>query len=120
MRAANCLSVGQIYLYDNPLLREPLTMAHVKPLVVEHRGTTPGQNFIYVHVNRINKKYDLNMLYISGPGLGGPAVVGNVYLEGTYGEVYLNIGQDKACGMPLLRHCSTDMAPQTRTLLPRA
>ena len=95
-RAANYLSVGQIYLYDNPLLRKPLTMAHVKPLVVGHWGTTPGQNFIYVHLNRVIRKYDLNMLYISGPGHGGPAVVGNTYLEGTYSEIYPNISQDEA------------------------
>jgi xylulose-5-phosphate/fructose-6-phosphate phosphoketolase len=74
-RAANYLSVGQIYLYDNPLLREPLTMAHVKPLVVGHWGTTPGQNFIYVHLNRVIKKHDLDMIYIAGPGHGGPALV---------------------------------------------
>ena len=74
-RAANYLSVGQIYLYDNPLLREPLTLAHVKPLVVGHWGTTPGQNFIYVHLNRVIKKYDLDMFYIAGPGHGGPALV---------------------------------------------
>ena len=90
-RAANYLSVGQIYLYDNPLLREPLTLAHVKPLVVGHWGTTPGQNFIYVHLNRVIKKYDLDMFYIAGPGHGGPALVGNVYLEGTYSEIYPNI-----------------------------
>ena len=82
-RAANYLSVGQIYLYDNPLLREPLKLAHVKPLVVGHWGTTPGQNFIYVHLNRVIKKYDLDMFYIAGPGHGGPALVGNTYLEGT-------------------------------------
>ena len=75
-RAANYLSVGQIYLADNPLLREPLTLAHVKPLVVGHWGTTPGQNFIYLHLNRVIKKYDLNMLYVAGPGHGGPAIVG--------------------------------------------
>ena len=74
-RAANYLSVGQIYLYDNPLLREPLTLAHVKPLVVGHWGTTPGQNFIYVHLNRVIKKHDLDMIYIAGPGHGGPALV---------------------------------------------
>ena len=95
-RAANYLSVGQIYLRDNPLLREPLTMAHVKPLVVGHWGTTPGQNFIYVHLNRIIKKLDLNMFYIAGPGHGGPAVVGNVYLEGTWSEVYPNVTQDES------------------------
>ncbi|MEO6607965.1 MAG: phosphoketolase family protein [Aestuariivirga sp.] len=95
-RAANYISVGQIYLYDNPLLREPLTMAHVKPLVVSHWGTTPGQNFIYVHLNRVIKKYDLDMIYIAGPGHGGPAIVGNVYLEGTWTEVYPNVTQDEA------------------------
>ena len=90
-RAANYLSVGQIYLYDNPLLKEPLKLSHVKPLVVGHWGTTPGQNFIYVHLNRVIKKYDLDMFYIAGPGHGGPAIVGNTYLEGTYSEVYPNI-----------------------------
>ena len=95
-RAANYLSVGQIYLYDNPLLREPLKLAHVKPLVVGHWGTTPGQNFIYVHLNRAIKKYNLNMFYIAGPGHGGPALVGNTYLEGTYSEIYPNITQDEA------------------------
>ena len=95
-RAANYLSVGQIYLYDNPLLKEPLKLEHVKPLVVGHWGTTPGQNFIYVHLNRIIKKYDLDMFYIAGPGHGGPALVGNVYLEGTWSEVYPNVTQDEA------------------------
>ena len=75
-RAANYLSVGQIYLYDNPLLRESLTMAHVKPLVVGHWGTTPGQNFIYVHLNRLINKYDLDMIYLPGPGHGRPSVLG--------------------------------------------
>ena len=95
-RAANYLSVGQIYLYDNPLLKEPLTLAHVKPMLLGHWGTTPGQNFIYVHLNRVIKKYDLDMIYVSGPGHGGPAVVGNTYLEGTYSEVYPNISRDEA------------------------
>ena len=95
-RAANYLSVGQIYLYDNPLLQEPLKLSHVKPLVVGHWGTTPGQNFIYVHLNRVIKKYDLDMFYIAGPGHGGPALVGNIYLEGTYSEVYPNVSQDEA------------------------
>ena len=94
-RAANYLSVGQMYLYDNPLLRKPLKPEHIKPMLLGHWGTTPGQNFIYVHLNRIIKKYDLNMIYISGPGHGGPAIVGNVYLEGTYSEVYSNISQDE-------------------------
>ena len=95
-RAANYLSVGQLYLCDNPLLREPLKLSHVKSMLLGHWGTTPGQNFIYVHLNRIIKKYDLNMFYIAGPGHGGPAIVGNVYLEGTWSEVYPNITQDEA------------------------
>src|SRR5713101_3270333 len=85
-RAANYLSVGQIYLRDNPLLRTPLKAEHVKPRLLGHWGTTPGQNFIYVHLNRVIKQYDLNMIYISGPGHGGPALVSNTYLEGTYSE----------------------------------
>ncbi len=93
-RAANYVSVGQIYLYDNPLLREPLKLAHVKPRLLGHWGTTPGQNFIYVHLNRVIKQYDLNMIYISGPGHGGPALVGNVYLEGTYSEIYPEVSED--------------------------
>jgi len=95
-RAANYLSVGQIYLYDNPLLKVPLKLSHVKPLVVGHWGTTPGQNFIYVHLNRIIKKYDLDMFYVAGPGHGGPAIVGNVYLEGTWTDFYPNITRDEA------------------------
>ena len=95
-RAANYISVGQIYLYANPLLKEPLTMAHVKPLVVGHWGTVPGQNFIYVHLNRVIKKYDLNMFYVAGPGHGGAALVGNTYLEGTWSEVYPEVTQDEA------------------------
>jgi xylulose-5-phosphate/fructose-6-phosphate phosphoketolase len=95
-RAANYLSVGQIYLYDNPLLKEPLKQSHVKPTLLGHWGTTPGQNFIYVHLNRVIKKYDLDMIYIAGPGHGGPALVGNTYLEGTYSEVYPEIGRDEA------------------------
>jgi xylulose-5-phosphate/fructose-6-phosphate phosphoketolase len=94
-RAANYLSVGQIYLYDNPLLRKPLELAHVKPIVVGHWGTTPGQNFIYVHLNRVIKKFDLDMFYIAGPGHGGPALVANTYLEGTYSEIYPNVSQDE-------------------------
>jgi len=94
-RAANYLSVGQIYLYDNPLLKEPLKVEHVKPMLLGHWGTTPGQNFIYVHLNRIIKKHELNMIYISGPGHGGPALVANTYLEGTYSEIYPNISQDE-------------------------
>ncbi len=93
-RAANYVSVGQIYLYDNTLLRESLKLAHVKPRLLGHWGTTPGQNFIYVHLNRVIKQYDLNMIYISGPGHGGPALVGNVYLEGTYSEIYPEVSED--------------------------
>src|SRR6202045_1616622 len=95
-RAANYLSVGQLYLYDNPLLKKPLELSHVKPLVVGHWGTTPGQNFIYVHLNRVIKKYDLDMFYVAGPGHGGPAIVGQTYLEGTWSEVYPNVTQDEA------------------------
>jgi xylulose-5-phosphate/fructose-6-phosphate phosphoketolase len=95
-RAANYLAVGQIYLYDNPLLKRPLTLADVKHMLLGHWGTTPGQNFIYAHLNRVIKKYDLDMIYVSGPGHGGPAVVGNTYLEGTYSEIYPNISQDEA------------------------
>jgi xylulose-5-phosphate/fructose-6-phosphate phosphoketolase len=95
-RAANYLSVGQIYLYDNPLLHEPLILAHVKPLVVGHWGTTPGQNFIYVHLNRVIKNGDLDMIYIAGPGHGGPALVANTYLEGSYSELYPNVSRDEA------------------------
>ncbi len=93
-RAANYLSVGQIYLLDNPLLREPLKLEHVKPRLLGHWGTTPGLNFIYVHLNRLIKAQDLNVLYIAGPGHGGPGLVANTYLEGTYSEVYPNISQD--------------------------
>ena len=85
-RAANYLSAGQIFLYDNPLLKRPLTLADVKKMLLGHWGTTPGQNFIYAHLNRVIKKYDLDMIYVSGPGHGGPAVVCNTYLEGTYSE----------------------------------
>ena len=94
-RAANYLSVGQIYLYDNPLLKKPLALAHVKPRLLGHWGTTPGLNFIYVHLNRVIKKYDLNVINITGPGHGGPGLVANAYLEGTYSEVYPNIAQDE-------------------------
>jgi xylulose-5-phosphate/fructose-6-phosphate phosphoketolase len=93
-RAANYLSVGQIYLYDNPLLKKPLSKEHIKPRLLGHWGTTPGLNFIYVHLNRVIKAHDLNMIYITGPGHGGPGLVGNAYLEGRYSEVYPNISQD--------------------------
>ena len=94
-RAANYLSVGQIYLYDNPLLKQPLKLAHIKPRLLGHWGTTPGLNFIYAHLNRVIKEQDLNMIYITGPGHGGPGLVANAYLEGTYSEVYPNIAQDE-------------------------
>jgi len=93
-RAANYLSVGQIYLLDNPLLSEPLTLTHIKPRLLGHWGTTPGLNFIYVHLNRVIKTHDLNMIYIAGPGHGGPGIVANTYLEGTYSEVYPHVSQD--------------------------
>jgi xylulose-5-phosphate/fructose-6-phosphate phosphoketolase len=94
-RAANYLSVGQIYLYDNPLLKKPLKLEHVKPRLLGHWGTTPGLNFIYVHLNRIIAQYDLNMIYVAGPGHGGPGLVANTYLEGAYSELYPNISQDE-------------------------
>src|SRR3954464_3946177 len=95
-RAANYLSVGQIYLCDNPLLKRPLAATDVKRLILGHWGTTPGQNFIYVHLNRVIKKFDLDMIYVCGPGHGGPAVVANTYLESTYSEVYPNVSRDEA------------------------
>ena len=94
-RAANYLSVGQIYLYDNPLLTEPLSLQHVKPRLLGHWGTTPGLNFIYVHLNRVIKEYDLDMIYVCGPGHGGPGLVANTYLEGTYSELYADVSQDR-------------------------
>ncbi len=95
-RAANYLSVGQIYLYDNPLLKQPLSKDHIKPRLLGHWGTTPGLNFVYVHLNRIIRKHDLDMIYVAGPGHGGPAMVANAYLEGTYSEVYPNVSADEA------------------------
>ncbi len=100
-RAANYLSVGQIYLLDNPLLQKPLTLSDIKPRLLGHWGTTPGLNFIYVHLNRIIKKYDLDMIYIAGPGHGGPAMVANTWLEGSYSEFYPHISRD-AKGMQRL------------------
>jgi xylulose-5-phosphate/fructose-6-phosphate phosphoketolase len=94
-RAANYLSVGQIYLYDNPLLKKPLKLGHVKPRLLGHWGTTPGLNFIYVHLNRIINQHDLNTIFIAGPGHGGPGLVANTYLEGTYSEWYPNVSQDE-------------------------
>jgi len=95
-RAANYLSVGQMYLFDNPLLKRPLELTDIKHMLLGHWGTTPGQNFIYAHLNRAIKKYDLDMIYVSGPGHGGPAVVANTYLEGTYSEIYPDISRDEA------------------------
>jgi xylulose-5-phosphate/fructose-6-phosphate phosphoketolase len=118
-RAANYLSVGQIYLCDNPLLREPLRGEHVKARLLGHWGTTPGQNFIYVHLNRVITAYDLDMIYISGPGHGGPALVANTYLEGTYSEVYPAVTRDAAGLKALFKQFSfpggipSHVAPET-------
>ncbi|HEX2327118.1 MAG TPA: phosphoketolase family protein [Candidatus Angelobacter sp.] len=95
-RAANYLSVGQIYLHENPLLREPLKLEHVKPRLLGHWGTTPGLNFIYLHMNRVIKKFDLDAIYVTGPGHGGPGIVANTYLEGSYTELYPKVTQDEA------------------------
>src|SRR4051794_11975596 len=94
-RAANYLSVGQIYLRDNALLREPLTLEHVKPRLLGHWGTTPGLNFLYAHMNRAITERHLNAIFVTGPGHGGPGLVANTYLEGTYSEVYPRIGRDE-------------------------
>jgi len=118
-RAANYLSVGQIYLYANPLLREPLRAEHIKPRLLGHWGTTPGQNFVYVHLNRVIKQYDLDMIYISGPGHGGPALVANTYLEGTYSEMYPDVSQDETGMARLFKQFSfpggipSHVAPET-------
>ena len=118
-RAANYLSVGQIYLLDNPLLREPLLAEHVKPRLLGHWGTTPGLNLLYAHLNRVIKDRDLNALYVTGPGHGGPALVANAYLEGTYSEVYSAIGQDEDGLRALFRQFSfpggipSHVAPET-------
>ena len=94
-RAANYLSVGQIYLFDNPLLKQPLKKEHIKPRLLGHWGTTPGLNFINAHLNRVIKQRDLNMIYVTGPGHGGPGLVANTYLEGTYTEIYPNVTRDE-------------------------
>ena len=118
-RAANYLSVGQIYLLDNPLLREPLTLEHVKPRLLGHWGTTPGLNFVYAHLNRLIQKLDLNAIYIAGPGHGGPGVVANTYLEGTYSEVYPAVSRDAEGLRRLFRQFSfpggipSHVAPET-------
>ena len=105
-RAANYLSVGQIYLYDNPLLKEPLRPEHVKPRLLGHWGTTPGLNFIYVHLNRVIRNFDLDMIFVCGPGHGGPAVVANTYLEGTYSEFYHSVTRDAEGMRKLFRQFS--------------
>jgi xylulose-5-phosphate/fructose-6-phosphate phosphoketolase len=118
-RAANYLSVGQIYLYDNPLLKEPLSKAHIKPRLLGHWGTTPGLNFIYAHLNRVIKRDELSMIYITGPGHGGPGLVANTYLEGVYSEVYPNITQDEEGMKALFKQFSfpggipSHVAPET-------
>src|ERR1700758_827161 len=118
-RAANYLSVGQIYLYANPLLKEPLSKAHVKPRLLGHWGTTPGLNFIYAHLNRVIKRDDLDMIFITGPGHGGPALVANAWMEGTYSEVYPNITADAAGMQKLFKQFSfpggipSHVAPET-------
>src|SRR3954470_17807792 len=118
-RAANSLSVGQIYLLDNPLLREPLRLEHVKPRLLGHWGTTPGLNFLYAHMNRVIKARDVQAIYITGPGHGGPGLVANTYLEGTYSEVYHHIGRDEEGLRQLFRQFSfpggvpSHVAPET-------
>src|SRR6516164_2858668 len=118
-RAANYLSVGQIYLLDNPLLREPLRPEHVKPRLLGHWGTTPGLNFLYVHMNRAIRERDLNAIFITGPGHGGPGLVANTYLEGSYTEVYPQIGPDEEGIRRLFRQFSfpggipSHVAPET-------
>ena len=118
-RAANYLSVGQIYLLDNPLLREPLQAEQVKPRLLGHFGTTPGLNFIYAHLNRVIKQRDLSTIYVTGPGHGGPGLVANAYLEGTYSEVYPHISEDEAGLRALFRQFSfpggipSHVAPET-------
>src|ERR1700674_10160 len=105
--AANYLTIGQIYLQDNPLLREPLLPEHIKPRLLGHWGTSPGLSFIYVHVNRLIQDHDVDMIYLAGPGHGGPAILANVYLEGTYTEIYPEITQDGAGMRRLFRQFST-------------
>ena len=118
-RAANYLSVGQIYLLDNPLLREPLRIEHVKPRLLGHWGTTPGLNFVYVHMNRVIRESDLNAMYVIGPGHGGPGLVATAYLEGTYAETYSHVTEDEAGMRELFRQFSfpggipSHVAPET-------
>ena len=106
-RAANYLTVGQIYLQDNPLVREPLRAEHVKPRLLGHWGTSPGLNLVYAHLNRVICRTGAHMLFVAGPGHGGPAVLANVYLEGTYSEIYPHIGRDADGMRRLFRQFST-------------
>ena len=118
-RAANYLSVGQIYLLDNPLLEEPLRAEHVKPRLLGHFGTTPGLNFVYAHLNRAINARDLSVIYVTGPGHGGPGLVANAYLEGTYSELYPHVSEDEAGLRALFRQFSfpggipSHVAPET-------
>ncbi|HET6548404.1 MAG TPA: phosphoketolase, partial [Solirubrobacter sp.] len=118
-RAANYLSVGQIYLLDNPLLREPLRLEHIKPRLLGHWGTTPGLNFVYAHLNRVIRARDLDAVYIAGPGHGGPGLVASTWLEGTYSEVYPNVTRDEEGMRRLFRQFSfpggipSHVAPET-------
>src|ERR671934_173425 len=118
-RAANSLSVGQISLLDTPLLREPLRLEHIKPRLLGHWGTTPGLNFVYVHLNRVIRQQDLDVIYVTGPGHGGPGLVANVYLEGTYSEVYPHVSRDLDGMRALFRQFSfpggipSHVAPET-------
>src|ERR1700758_3552684 len=106
-QAANYLTIGQIYLRENPLLRAPLQPAHIKPRLLGHWGTSPGQNFIYVHLNRLIRSHDVNVIYISGPGHGGPAIVAQTYLEGSYSDFYPKVTQDEQGMCRLFRQFST-------------
>ena len=106
-QAANYLTIGQIYLKDNPLLREPLDPSHIKPRLLGHWGTSPGLSFIYAHLNRLIRERGADVIYLAGPGHGGPAVLANVYLEGTYSEVYPEVSQDTAGMRSLFRRFST-------------
>ena len=118
-RAANYLSVGQIYLLDNPLLREPLLPHHIKPRLLGHWGTTPGLNLVYAHLSRLIKQRDLDMMYVIGPGHGGPAILANTWLEGSYSEIYPNVPQDEMGMRQLFRQFSfpggvpSHVAPET-------
>ena len=118
-RASNYLAAGQLYLLDNPLLRTPLKPEHIKKKIVGHWGTVPGQNFIYTHLNRVIKKYDLDMIYLSGPGHGGNAMVAQTYLEGSYSEIYPNISRDTEGMQKLFKQFSfpggipSHVAPET-------